>query len=41
MVEPIRPEDVHNPKPEIPDFVITAFNKKKKKNWNGTVAIIR
>lgn len=41
MVEPIKPEDVHDPKPKIPDFVITAFNTLIQKNWDGKVAIIR
>jgi hypothetical protein len=40
MVEPIKPDEVSVPKPEIPDFVITAFNTLIQKKWNGEVAII-
>lgn len=40
MVEPIKPDEVSVPKPEIPDFVITAFNNLIKSKWNGKEAVI-
>lgn len=33
-VKPIKPEDIKPKKPEIPDFVIEAFNELIQEKWN-------
>lgn len=42
MSEPVRPEEVKKKPniPDIPDFVIDAFNELIQKNWKGNYARI-